>query len=75
MRAKALAPNQAEVLNDKANVLVSYSTPVAAYLLTSCEYVRTSKFYSTSTSRHINAWLNGNPAREVSPEELRALLD
>ena len=75
MRIKAITPKQTEVLNDKANVLVSYSTPVAAYLLSSYEYVRTSKFYSKTTSRHINAWLGDNPAREVSPEELQALLD
>ena len=38
-------------------VLFSYETPVSARV--NCEYVRTDKFYSITTSRHINQWLDG----------------
>ena len=44
-----------------AIVLVSYTTPVAAWLRNTegrgCEYVRCVEKFSTTTTKHINAWL------------------
>ena len=40
-----------------AIVLVSYTTPVAAWLRNGCKYVRSAERYSVTTSKHINGWL------------------
>jgi hypothetical protein len=46
-------------LADGTEVLYSYSTPVAA-LVPGRGWMRTEQFYSTTTSKHINAWLRKN---------------
>ena len=46
-------------LADGTEVLYSYSTPVAA-LVPGKGWIRTEQFYSTTTSKHINAWLRKN---------------
>ena len=66
MNLKQLGSNKTELEIKGARVLFSYSTPVA------CESVgklyRTSKRWSNTTTRHINSWLEGNAAEEVSQE-------
>jgi len=66
-----------EIGMSKATVLVSYNTPVAAFIL-GRGYVRTDKFYSVTTSKHINQWLRSKNALErcetVPQAELDALL-
>ena len=59
MQLTPIAANQ-NVLSftNGAEVFFSYKTPVAAY----CPlrgYIRTEKFWSVTTSRHINKWLKG----------------
>jgi len=65
MNIKQLGSNQTELEIKGARVLFSYSTPVA------CESVgkryRTEKKWSQTTSRHINAWLDGAEA-EIVPQ-------
>ena len=57
MNLSPIDANQNEVtINDGTQIFFSYRTPVAAYL-PSEGYVRTSKFWSVTTSRHINKWL------------------
>tara|TARA_B100000579_G_scaffold393942_1_gene370939 strand:- start:139 stop:369 length:231 start_codon:yes stop_codon:yes gene_type:complete len=57
LKLTPIAANQNEVtINDGTQIFFSYRTPVAAYL-PSEGYVRTSKFWSVTTSRHINKWL------------------
>ena len=57
MKLTPIAANQTEVsINDGPQIFFSYRTPVAAYLPEK-GYVRTSKFWSVTTSRHINKWL------------------
>ena len=57
MKLTPIAANQTSVsFNDGTEVFFSYKTPVAAYLPDK-GYVRTSKFWSVTTSRHINKWL------------------
>ena len=72
MNIKQLGSNQTELEIKGARVLFSYSTPVA------CESVgkryRTAKKWSQTTSRHINAWLEGAEAEEVPQEFFENLL-
>ena len=59
MKLTPIAANQNEVtINDGTQIFFSYRTPVAAYLPEK-GYVRTSQFWSVTTSRHINKWLKG----------------
>ena len=59
MKLTPIAANQNEVsFNNGTQIFFSYKTPVAAYLPEK-GYVRTSKFWSVTTSRHINKWLQG----------------
>ena len=67
MKLTPIAANQNEVsINDGTQIFFSYRTPVAAYL-PSKGYARTERFWSKTTSRHINKWLQGvNNVSEVS---------
>ena len=59
MRSLALRPiatNQNEIAFANGNIVFfSYSTPVAAFVPGE-GYIKTSVFYSTTTSKHINKW-------------------
>ena len=73
MKLTPIAANQTSVsFNDGTEVFFSYKTPVAAYLPEK-GYVRTSKFYSVTTSRHINKWLPTKDVPEVSDTFLAQL--
>jgi hypothetical protein len=74
MKLKQIASNMTEVeTNDGAVVLFSYSTPVAA-IFKGC-LIKTSQWYSATTTRHINKWLDGEKATEKSQEFLDCLSD
>ena len=66
MKLTPIAANQTQIsLNNGTEVFFSYKTPVAAYLPEK-GYVRTEKFWSVTTSRHINKWLkNVNNVTEI----------
>ena len=67
--------NQSEVhLNDGTVVFFSYSTPVAALLPQGQGYVRTADFFSQTTSRHINKWLDGVDAEVVPQTQIDQLV-
>ena len=69
MKLKLIASNMIEIsINSVGTILFSYETPVAAY--TPNGTFRTSKKWSSSTSRHINTWLhkNGLIAKEAPQE-------
>ena len=73
MQLTPIAANQTSVsFNDGTEVFFSYKTPVAAYLPEK-GYVRTSRFYSVTTSRHINKWLPTKDVPEVSDTFLAQL--
>ena len=73
MQLSPIAANQTSVsFNDGTEVFFSYKTPVAAYLPEK-GYVKTSKFYSVTTSRHINKWLPTKDVPEVSDTFLAQL--
>ena len=72
MKISNVGSNMTQLTIDGAVVLFSYETPVAACI--DGEYVRTSKKWSVTTSRHINKWLNGVVAREVSQDHLDGVI-
>ena len=73
MQLTPIAANQTSVsFNDGTEVFFSYKTPVAAYLPEK-GYVKTSRFYSVTTSRHINKWLPTKDVPEVSDTFLTQL--
>ena len=63
MNLKSYGANQTEItLGNELKVFFSYETPVTAYDDLAGKYFRTSKFWSKTTSKHINNWLDGEPA-------------
>ena len=67
MNLRQIASNMTQPdLSDGTSVLFSYETPVAC--LSDNGYYRTSKKWSSTTSRHINKWLDGVLAKE-QPQE------
>ena len=73
MQLTPIASNMTEVETSEARILFSYSTPVAAYVFGRGD-VKTEKWYSTTTTRHINKWLDGGTAKEVSQTYLDKLV-
>ena len=76
MQLTPIASNMTEVETSEARILFSYRTPVAAYVFGE-GYVRTEKWFSVTTSRHINKWLDlrqGETAKEVSQTYLDKLV-
>lgn len=59
MKLKALGANQTLLdLDGGRQVFFSYNTPVAAFIPGE-GYLRTSQKWSRTTSKHINAWIDG----------------
>ena len=75
MKLTPIAANQNEVeFTNGTQVFFSYKTPVAAYC-PSRGYIKTAKYWSVTTSRHINKWLKGiTEVTEVPQEMLTALV-
>ena len=75
MKLCRIGPNETTVnFPEGTTVLFSYSTPVAA-LLPSGRFVRTTQYYSQTTTRHINKWLDGVDAPEVPQAFIDALIN
>ena len=56
MKVKQLGRNQTELhMGERIVVLFSYETPVAARI--GAKYYKVNESYSSTTSRHVNAWL------------------
>ena len=73
MQLTPIASNMTEVETSEARILFSYRTPVAAYVFGE-GFVRTEKWWSVTTSRHINKWIDGVPAKEVAQTYLDNLV-
>ena len=56
MQLTPIASKMTEVETSEARILFSYRTPVAAYVF-GRGYVKTEKYWSVTTSRHINKWI------------------
>ena len=65
MQLTPIASNMTEIETDDARILFSYRTPVAAYVFGG-GYVKTDKWWSVTTSRHINKWTDNCTVKEVS---------
>ena len=65
MQLTPIASNMTEVETSEARILFSYRTPVAAYVFGE-GFVRTEKWWSVTTSRHINKWIG----KDVTTEEV-----
>lgn len=69
-----IGSNQNEVIIGSKTILFSYKTPVAYYDAETGSFYKTSKKWSSTTSKHVNKWLGGARAEEVSQDLLDALL-
>ena len=70
MKLHSFATNRTLLtFNDGTEVFFSYSTPVAGYK-PNIGYVKTDKWYSSTTTRHINRYLND---ANVNPEEAKVV--
>ena len=70
MKLTPIAANQTEVsFANGTQVFFSYKTPVAAYLPEK-GYVKTEKFWSVTTSRHVNKWLGSVTNVELIPQSV-----
>ena len=59
--------------DDGTEVFFSYSTPVAGYK-PNVGYVKTNQWYSSTTTRHINKYLDDNFALNVEQETINNLI-
>ena len=74
MKLKAIGSNMTELNINGVSVLFSYSTPVAGW--DDKGAFRTSKHYSTTTSRHINKYLGGKDiGRKVDQEYIDSIVE
>ena len=55
-------------------ILQSYQTKVAYFDKRTGEYFRTNQYWSRTTSKHINQWLDGVEAKEVDQSVLDNLV-
>jgi len=72
MKVSNIGSNMTEVRVGSKVILVSYETPVAAYVNGSV--YKTSKKWSRTTSAHISKWLDGALAAEKPQEFFDKLL-
>ncbi len=71
MKVKNVGSNMTELqLNNGTSVLFSYETPVAAYVSFGNidGWFKTEQWYSVTTSKHVNKWLEGIKA-QTRPQE------
>jgi len=71
MQVNQLSQNATELIFENKYLLISYKTPVALFDVRTGEYLVTEKFWSKTTSRRINTWLDGNIGYKVA----QSLLD
>lgn len=74
MKLNHLGPNMIEVDAGDYVILFSYSTPVAYRKNVDGYLYRTDEFFSVTTSKHINKWLNGATATKVPQAQIEELL-
>jgi len=61
-KIEVLKVNMTVLYTDNYTILYSYNTPVACLDVKNKTYYRTNEYYSVTTSKHINQWLNGKVA-------------
>ena len=74
MELKRIGANASVLtLGNGTKILFSYETPVAVKVAGG-ETLKTSRFHSRTTSRHITEWLDGCATRVVEQEVIDALV-
>ena len=75
MELQSLAKNRTVLIfnNGITEILFSYSTPVAGYK-PNIGYVKTNQWYSSTTTRHINKYLDDNFALNVEQDTINNLI-
>ena len=63
MKIKTIGSNMKELETGKVSIMFSYETPVAGWDDEGA--FKTATHYSATTTRHINKYLDGAPARSV----------
>jgi len=71
MYFKTIGSNQIQVHNHTEErgeiiALYSYTTPVAVIVASTGEVYKTTKWYSKTTTRHINKWLQYIPEHQIN---------
>ena len=74
MNLKKLGANLTEIDTGKMQILVSYQTPVAMHYSGDDMVYITDKFWSRTTSHHINSWINDNLTDTITQSALDNLL-
>ena len=73
MKLTPIAANRNVISYDNGTeIFFSYSTPVAGYD-PELGYIKTDRWYSSTTTRHINKYLDVNKAQEVSQDLINNL--
>lgn len=70
MKLQQLGSNMMLLKLDNVEILFSYETPVAGF---DHGYFRTDAHFSQTTSKHINKYLGGVPARTIPQAEIEKL--
>ena len=74
MQLQSFAVNRTLLLfDDGTEIYFSYETPVAGYS-NKLGYVKTSQWYSSTTTRHINKYLGNLKHSEVSQDTINNLI-
>ena len=74
MQLQSFAVNRTLLLfDDGTEIYFSYETPVAGYS-NKLGYVKTSQWYSSTTTRHINKYLDDNFALNVEQDTINNLI-
>ena len=60
MKINSIGSNKTEVELKDLKILVSYSTPVSCIRYNGKGAIKTDTFFSVTTSKHINQWLESN---------------
>ena len=71
-----IGSNMTLLYTSNATILFSYRTPVAAMMWNdgNRRLIRTETFYSVTTSKHINKWIDGRDCETVPQETIDNLL-
>ena len=72
-KIEVLKANVTLLFTDDYTILYSYNTPVACMDVRTKKFYRTDEFFSVTTSKHINQWLDGRDAEKIDQSFLYGL--
>jgi hypothetical protein len=68
MKIKSLGSNKTLVKIGDHEIFISYETPVAGFI-SGIGYFKTSQYFSSTTSKHINQYLKGISKITIIPQD------